>query len=234
MRPADAALAGSCAAFVLVPTLGPLLSDGEGYDTGPQSPIAPPGYAFGVWFPIFAACAADTVGRVRQPQEGDEATRWPLVAAYAGNTAWALLAQTDHYRPTPAVLSAAAASSALAVRRLEQRGAGRGTTPVAAGLLLGWTMLASAVNVTTEARRSGLVNSDPLATPLDVAALVAAAGAPLAVVRRRGPGVGAVTTTATWGLATTAVTSQRPAGVRALAAVAAAALVAAVTRPTRG
>jgi len=225
MRPADAALAGTCAAFVLVPTLGPLLSDGEGYGEGPQSPIAPPGYAFGIWFPIFALAATDTVARLREPRADDEATRWPLVGAYAGNTAWALLAQTNHYRPTPVALTAAAVSSAVAVRRLAQRGEGRATTRWTAGLLTGWTTLASAINVSTEARRGGLDGDGSRATALDLAAQAAAGAALAALLRDRPPGGVAATTSATWGLATTALTRSRPTVVRVIAASVAAALV---------
>lgn len=225
MRLADAALAGSCAAFVLLPTLGPLLSDGEGYGEGPQSPIAPPGYAFGIWFPIFALAATDTAARLREPRPDDGATHWPLTAAYAGNTAWALLAQTNHYRPTPVALSAAAASSAVAVRRLAARGEGRGTTRWTAGLLLGWTTLASAINVTTEARRGGLDEDGTRATPLDLAAQATAGAALVALLRDQPPGGVAATTSATWGLATTALTRSRPTVVRAVAATVAAGLV---------
>lgn len=225
MRLADTTLAGSCAAFVLLPTVGQLLGDGEGYGEGPQSPIAPPGYAFGIWFPIFAVAATDTVARLREPRAEDETTRWPLAAAYAGNATWALLAQTGRHRPTPAALSAAAASSAVAVRRLQRRAGARRTTSATAGLLLGWTTLASAVNVTTEARRGGLDPDGRRATPLDLAAYAGAGAALVTLLRDPSPASRAAATSATWGLATTALTRSRPAVARALAAGVAALVV---------
>lgn len=225
MRLADAALAGSCAAFVLVPTVGALLGDGEGYGEGPQSPIAPPGYAFGVWFPIFALAATDTVARLREPCADDEATRWPLTAAYAGNAAWAVLAQTGHHRPAPLALSAAAASSAVAVRRLAGDDVPRRTTAATAGLLLGWTTLASAVNVSTEARRGGPDPDGGRATPLDLAAYAGAGAALVTLLRDGSPASRAAATSATWGLATTALTTARPTVVRAVAAGVAALVV---------
>jgi len=229
MRLADVALAGSCAAFVLVPTVGQRLSDGEGYGEGPQSPLQPPGFAFGIWFPIFALAATDTVARLRDPRPDDEPTRWPLAAAYAGNTAWALLAQTGRHRATPVALTAAATSGAVAVRRLAGggagRGAGRGTTSWTAGLLLGWTTLASAINVSAEARRGAADADGGRADALDVVALTAAGAALVALLRDQPPGGAAATTSATWGLATTALTPSRPGVVRAIAGALGATLV---------
>lgn len=218
VRLADAALAGSCASFVLLPTVGQLLTDGEGFGAGPTSPIQPPGYAFGVWFPIFALAATDTVARVREPHPDDEATRWPLIAAYAGNAAWAVLFQTGRHRATPVALATAAASSAVAVRRLQRRADARRTSSVTAGLLLGWTTLATAVNVSAEARRGGPDAAGERATPLDLAAQAAAGAALVTLLRDSSPASRAAATSATWGLATTSLTSARPTAVRAVAA----------------
>lgn len=225
MRLADAALAGSCAAFVLVPTVGQRLSEGEGYGEGPRSPLQPPGFAFGIWFPIFALAATDTVARLRDPRPDDEATRWPLASAYAGNAVWALLAQTGRHRVTPVALTAAATSAAVAVRRLAGGGAGRGTTSRTAGLLLGWTTLASAINVSAEARRDSADEDCTRATALDVASLTTAGAALGALLRDQPPGGAAATTAATWGVATTALTPSRPRLVRVVAGALGATLV---------
>src|SRR5688572_11219951 len=93
------ALASSCVAFVAVPCLGALLGRGEQtqrYDTV----ITPPDYAFAVWAPIFAGCAASTVAQCLPGGRGDPMSRrtgWPLTGAYAVNAAWSLAAQADRF-----------------------------------------------------------------------------------------------------------------------------------------
>ncbi|MEU4428361.1 hypothetical protein AB0F81_47735, partial [Actinoplanes sp. NPDC024001] len=95
------ALAGACTAFLAVPNLGALLGRGEQtdrYDTA----ITPPDYAFAVWAPIFAGCAASTLGQCLPAGRGDPVSRrtgWPLAGAYAVNAAWSLERGGHRRRP---------------------------------------------------------------------------------------------------------------------------------------
>ncbi|MFF5081677.1 hypothetical protein ACFY36_31900 [Actinoplanes sp. NPDC000266] len=226
--PRSLALAGACTAFIAVPNLGALLGPGEQtdrYDTA----ITPPGYAFAVWAPIFTACAASTIAQCRSSARHSAVSRrtgWPLAAAYAANTAWSLAAQSNRFALTPYLLPVAATLAATAHLRLQRLPAGPGPTTITAtstGLLLGWTALASVVNVVA-ARPS---RNTPRTVPAATAALLATAAAVTTAVTRSRRGGRAVALTSAWGLATLAATRRRPTTVRAAATTGAAAITAA-------
>jgi hypothetical protein len=223
------ALATTCAAFVAVPTLGAAFLRGEQtdrYDTA----ITPPSWAFAVWAPIFGSCLVSTVGQCLPEGRAGAMSRragWPLAGAYAVNTAWSIAAQTDRFALTPYLLPVATALTATAHVRIQQAPPAKGlaaVTPVSTGLLLGWTILASAVNVV--AARADR-NSPPVVRAatgglLAVSALVAAA-----VVRTRRGGL-PIALASGWGLGALATMRSRPRGVR-LAAVAGAAVIGSAT-----
>lgn len=222
------ALAAACAAFVTVPNLGAALGGGEHtdrYDTA----ITPPDYAFAIWAPIFAGCAASTIGQCLPAGRGDPTSRrtgWPLAGAYAMNTAWSLAAQTNRFALTPYLLPAAAALAAVAHVRLQQTPKAPGllaVTPVSTGLLLGWTTLASAVNVAAARADRQSPKADAVATAglLAVSALVAAA------VWRTRRGRLPFALASGWGLGTLACMRTRRRGVRLAAAAGATAIGAA-------
>ncbi|WP_250004837.1 hypothetical protein [Actinoplanes sp. M2I2] len=218
------ALAGACAAFVAVPNLGALLGEGEQtkrYDTA----ITPPDYAFAVWAPIFATCVASTVGQCLPSGRGDAVSRrtgWPLAGAYAVNAAWSLAAQRDRFALTPYLLPVAAALAATAHARLQQAPPTSGltaVTPVSTGLLLGWTTLASAVNVVAARDRNA-----PRTTAAASAGLLTVAAAVAAGVARSRRGGLSIALGTGWGLGTLAGMRTRRPAVRLAAALGAAAI----------
>ncbi|XVV17127.1 hypothetical protein ACQP2X_22940 [Actinoplanes sp. CA-131856] len=233
--PRSLALAGACTAFIAVPNLGALLGKGEQtarYDTA----ITPPDYAFVVWAPIFTACAASTVAQCRpsaRPTAASRRTGWPLAAAYAVNTAWSLAAQSNRFALTPYLLPTAATLAAVAHLRLQRLPGAAGPTTITAtstGLLLGWTALASVINLVA-ARPT---RNTPRTVSAATAALVATAAAVATAVTRSRRGGRAVALTSAWGLTTLAATRKRPTTVRAAAATGAAAIVAAAVTKTVG
>lgn len=223
--PCSVALGAACAAFVAVPTLGPLLGGGEQserYDTV----ITPPDWAFTIWAPIFATCAASTVEQCRRSGRRTPAglrTAWPLATAYAVNALWSVAAQT-RFGLTPYLLPVAAGAAAVAHARLQDGPPGEGrATELSTGLLLGWTALASSVNVAAVARPGTRVATAGLAVTS-----TALAGA----VARSRRGAVPLAASAGWGLLATALSPGRPRAVRLTAAAGATGLaVSAARRP---
>jgi hypothetical protein len=222
------ALAGACAAFVAVPNLGALLGKGERterYDTA----VTPPDYAFAIWAPIFAGCVASTVGQCLPAGRDDPVSRrtgWPLAGAYAVNAVWSLAAQSDRFAVTPYLLPVAAALAATAHVRLQQAPPASGliaVTPVSTGLLLGWTSVASAVNVV--AARAD--RNTPRVVRAATAGLLAVSAAVAAGAARSRRGGLPLALAAGWGLGTLAGMRTRRRTVRVAAGLGAAAIGAA-------
>jgi hypothetical protein len=216
-------LGAACAGFVGIPCLGALLGEGEQtrrYDT----PITPPDYAFAVWAPIFAGCVASTIAQCRPGGRGQEVSRrtgWPLAGAYAVNAAWSLAAQNDRFALTPVLLPVATGGAAAAFHRLQpvrSSTAAARATAVSTGLLLGWTALASVVNIAA----SRPDRNSPRTVGASTAGLLAVCGLVAGVVARSERGALPLAAAAGWGLATTAATAGKPAGARAAAAFGAA------------
>ncbi|MDR7275889.1 hypothetical protein [Catenuloplanes atrovinosus] len=227
------ALATACTAFVATPNLGALVGRGEQtrrYDTV----ITPPDYAFTVWAPIFACCIASTVAQCRPSGRGDPVSRrtgWALTGAYLVNTAWSLAAQTDRFRYTPYLLPLATAFAAVAHARVQGGPGGAAVTPASTGLLLGWTALASTVNVAAGAVAAGADRTGPRMVAGGTAGLVAASTAVATAVATSRRGAVPLALSSAWGLATTALTRHRPRAVRLAAAAGAAAITLAALRP---
>jgi hypothetical protein len=221
------ALGTSAAALVLVPTLGPVLAGteegAEAYDTE----ITPPDYAFAIWAPIFAATAANAVQHATNPTAAvNRRTGWWLAGAYAANACWSIAAQSDRFRYTPIILPVATGLTAIAYRRAQDvplRGAER-IAAHSTGLLLGWTSLASVVNVFAVRRNGRLASTSPAGRTAARLALACAAGALSAAVAASRHGYTSLAATALWGLATSAADSRRAAATRRTSAAGAAVL----------
>ncbi|MBL7259033.1 hypothetical protein [Paractinoplanes lichenicola] len=220
------ALASSCAAFVAVPCLGALLGKGERTDRY-DTVITPPDYAFAVWGPIFAGCVASTVAQCRRQDDPmSRRTGWPLAGAYAVNTAWSVAAQSERFKLTPVLLPVATAFAAVAHGRAQGAESQAVATPVSTGLLLGWTALASTVNLVAGAVAAGTPKMSPKLVAASTAGLVAASAVVAASVARSRRGAVPFAVTAAWGLATTALSRRRPRGVRVAAGAGAMAVAA--------
>lgn len=218
----SAALRCACAGFVAVPVLGPLVGGGEQsrrFDTV----ITPPDYAFAIWAPIFACCIASTVEQSRPGARSGPLSRrtgWPLAGAYAANALWSVAAQT-RFALTPVLLPIATACAATAHARLQDHAQPAGqarATVVSTGLLLGWTALASTVNLAAGALLLGVDTTSRRTLLGSTAGLAAASGllTAAAAVSRRGSVP--LATAAAWGLLTTALTPGRPPAVRLVSA----------------
>jgi hypothetical protein len=216
------ALGSACAGFVTVPTLGPLLGGGEQarrYDTV----ITPPDYAFAVWAPIFAGCMANTIGQCRPSGRSRPASRrtgWPLAGAYAANALWSVAAQTK-FALTPVLLPVATGFAAAAHVRLQQVPDATRAAPInvlSTGLLLGWTALASTVNLAAGALVLGAERTSPRMVATSTAGLLAASGGLAAAVAASRNGSIPLAVASGWGLSTTALARSRPLGVRVAAA----------------
>ncbi|NAZ83192.1 hypothetical protein GTR02_15340 [Kineococcus sp. R8] len=225
-RPRGTARAAAALTTATTQVLAPALATRLGLrDVGSVSAehpslITPPGPAFAIWGPIFAAAGTAAVAQALPGRTGRDVhvrTGWWLAAAYAGNTAWELLAQSGRgYRATPVVLAAIVAPTAVAHARLQHAADGERAVDVAAGALLGWTAPALCVNLASAAgwsdpRRAAHV------VPCAVALLGVAAGA-AAWTRRRPRGALELLGAATWALGGAAVaTPSRPLRVVAVA-----------------
>lgn len=233
-RVRTAALAVSTAAVIGVPTLGPRIPGAGRPSDGSETPITPPGYAFAVWGPVFAALGVDAArallpGHAARPDQ--RAAGWPLVAAESMSTLWAVGALTR--RPIPGVLPAGVAAAALAHLRLQSDGErGESTTTVATGLLLGWTALAAAVDTVSKAVAAGADPRSPRTVGWSTAGLAATAAGAAAAITASRRGAVPFALTAVWGLATTALVAERPAPVRLVAGAGAVAAAAAAVVST--
>src|SRR5690242_15580226 len=97
-----AVLAGSLVQVAVAAVAAPTGGDGDDvreYDTV----ITPPGYAFAVWGPIFAAdLATGAVAAARPEAPVVRAAAWPLAGACALNAAWLIAVRAGRFGWTPA------------------------------------------------------------------------------------------------------------------------------------
>ncbi|WP_203718696.1 hypothetical protein [Asanoa siamensis] len=187
--------------MILVPTLGPLLAGTEEGAREYDTDITPPDYAFAVWAPIFASSAVGTIQHLADPTSAANRRHgWWLAGAHAANAAWSVAAQSGRFRYTAAILPVAATLAARAHRGAQHGG---GVAPHSTGLLLGWTGVASVVNVfavlPTRRRRA-----------IQAGAVVGASAALAAAVATSRRGYVAIAAAAGWALTTNALNSARP------------------------
>jgi hypothetical protein len=205
-RVRSVAVAASAAALVLVPTLGPLLAGTEEGAAEYDTEITPPDYAFAIWAPIFLGTTANAVQHATHPTAAvNRRTGWWLAGAYGANACWSVAAQSGRFRSTPYILPVATALAAVAYRNAQDaQDAPEGTAERLAahstGLLLGWTGLASVINVFA-VQRGGR-----FATRVAVAAAAGALGAAVAASRH---GHASLAAAGIWGLATSAANPAR-------------------------
>jgi hypothetical protein len=226
MNPRDrlrcAALGASTAAMILVPTLGPVLAGTEEGAEEWDTDITPPNYAFAIWAPIFLSNAAGTVQHLRNPSsEANRRHGWWLAGAHAANAVWSLVAQSGRFRYTAAVLPVAATLAAQAHRRLQHGDAG--IAPHSTGMLLGWTSVASVVNVVA-------VRGRPLSARATASVVVGAAALLSTVVATSRRGYVAVAAAGGWALVTNALNPRRTRTGRAANALGATLLAATTVR----
>jgi hypothetical protein len=188
--------------------------------------ITPPGPFFAVWGPIFAACGVAAVRQALPAHRDGVAARrtsWWLATAYAGSAAWEILSVAGPYPVTPVLLAGGIVSpTARAHSELQALEEAPGPVVLATGLLLGWTSVATVVNVASALRLDGRGRGSVVAS---AAGLVGTGVAMREVVRRSPRGGLAVAATSAWGLAGAAVGAHSSMLVRA-AGAAAVALVA--------
>jgi hypothetical protein len=222
----DAVRSGALVAGSIAQVVAPYLGTLAGLPTIDQvsrehpALITPPGPFFAVWGPIFAACGVAAVRQVLPAHRDDATARrtgWWLATAYAGNAAWEILSVAGPYAATPALLAGGiVAPTARAHSELQALDEAPGPVVLATGLLLGWTSVATVVNVASALRLDGRRRGSVAAS---AAALVGTSLAMREVVRRSRRGGLAVAATSTWGLAGAAVGARSSRLVRAAGAV---------------
>jgi len=226
------AVSVSAAAMILVPTVGPGIAGTEEGASEFDSEITPPDYAFAIWGPIFLARAANAVQHAADPTAPiNRSTGWWLAGAYGANAAWSVAAQTNRYRYTPFILSAAAALAGNGYRRaqtVDARGA-RKLVPLSSGLLFGWTSVAAVVNAFSVGRNGNPVTSSRKGRNAARFAVAGAGSALTAVVAASSRGYTSVAIAGTWALATSSMNRKRTIGTRLINGTAAAALAATAT-----
>src|SRR3954452_18975588 len=197
------ALVAGSVAQVVAPQLGALAGLPTIDQVSREHPalITPPGPFFAVWGPIFAAWGVAAVRQVLPAHRDDATARrtgWWLATAYAGNAAWEILSVAGPYAATPALLAGGiVAPIARAHSELQALDEAPGPVVLATGLLLGWTSVATVVNVASALRLDGRRRGSVAAS---APALVGTGAALREVVRRSRRGGLAVAATATWGL----------------------------------
>ncbi len=222
------AMAASTAAFILTPTLGPVVAgtgeDVEEYDTD----ITPPRYAFVIWAPIFAAAATNAAQHLtRQTASINRRTGWWLTGAYAVNAAWSVTVQSGRFQVTPYILPPAAALTAVGYFKAQGEAAGRERlVPHNAGLLLGWTSVASIVNFFAAQRLSCSTATSTKGRKAARGTILAAASGLAAVIISSKHGYISLATTSAWAFITNAANPRRTFRSRAVNAVAGGAIVA--------
>ncbi|WP_306209638.1 hypothetical protein [Actinoplanes sp. RD1] len=210
-------LGASTAALVLVPTLGPVLAGTEEGADDFDTDITPPSYAFAIWAPIFASSAAGTIQHLARPAAPiNRRHGWWLAGAHAANALWSLAAQSGRFRYTAVILPVATGLAAQAHRRLQAPDPARAASiaPHSTGLLLGWTAVASVVNVFAVRRRGRLAATTRTGRSAAAGAVLAAAGVLAATVAAKRRGYVAIAAAGAWALTTSALNPERTARTR--------------------
>lgn len=222
------AVTASAAALVLVPTLGPLLAGTEEGAAEYDTEITPPDYAFAIWAPIFVGTTANAVQHATHPTAAvNRRTGWWLAGAYGANACWSLAAQSGRFRYTPYILPVATALAAVAYRSTQDaQDAPQGTAERLAahstGLLLGWTGLASVINVFAVQRDGRYASTQRAGRSAARLAVAGAAGALSAAVAASRHGYPSLAAAGIWGLATSAANPARTVATRRTSAAGAA------------
>lgn len=217
-------------AQVAAPFVGTRLGGRDIAEISDESPtlITPPGYAFAVRGPIYAATTAASVLAARggAPATADQRRHaWWAVGAYGTLTTWACLAQSDRWPATPPVLALASALTGVAHARLQGPvdGAAGRTASTSTAMLLGWASVATLVDAASTATRAGVDLRAPSTLAVSAGGLGVGAGVLAAAVARSRRGALPLAATSGWALLTIA-TSPRPVPVRVVAGIGLAAI----------
>jgi len=170
--------------------------------------ITPPGYAFAIWGPVFAACLVWAVYQALPSQLGNDVHRragWPLAVAFAADAGYVLVLPQDGdwVLVAQVLIVVAVASTALALGRLqdpEPRGLARVLPCATAALLLGWLSIATVVQVAVTGVYLGAPAEGGLARGAGVVALLAVAAIVLDVTLRLQTSAGPFALAAGWGV----------------------------------
>lgn len=217
--------------MVFVPTLGPLIAGTEEGAEDFDTEITPPDYAFTIWAPIFLGVAANAVQHAVNPTARvNRRTGWWLAGAYSTTASWSIAAQSNRFRYTPFILPVTA-TLAAAGHHQAQLSSPRGAERIAVdstGLLLGWTSVASVVNVFATQRRAPLATTTRTGRNTARLAIAGAAAVLSALIATSRRGYTSIALASTWALATNAANPERTTRTRQINA-AGAFLIAGVT-----
>ncbi len=204
--------------------------------------VAPAGPAFSIWSVIYLGLAAYTVWQWLPGPATSARTRstgWLAALTMVLNAVWLLVTQQGWIWVSVVVIGALVAALGVLVQRLTSRSGSGVVESVIVdgtfGLYLGWVTAATCANVTAALVDSGVDPEPPVSTLAAVAVLVVAASIGVLLAFRLG-GRWAVAAALSWGLAWIAVgrlTDEPHSVITAIAAVAAALVVLAMTARVR-
>ena len=135
---------------------------------GPQSPVEPAGYAFGVWAVIFSLSLL-FAGYQALPANRENAVLrrvgWPLAGAFLCTGLWSVFVSLRQIGLAQAMLLGIFAFLLVAYLRLARSDPGalsrteRWLVSLTVGIFLGWVTAANAVSLTSEVVRRGFVEA---------------------------------------------------------------------------
>ena len=181
---------------------------------GPQSPVEPAGYAFGVWAVIFVLSLL-FAGYQALPANRENAVLrrvgWPVAGAFVCTGLWSVFVSLRQLGFAQAMLLGILAFLLVAYLRLARSDPGalgraeRWLVSLTVGIFLGWVTAANAVSLTSEVVRRGLVEAGGAGEVLVGAALLISGGLLAAAITgagRAGPpqAYGAFALTVLWAL----------------------------------
>jgi hypothetical protein len=162
---------------------------------GPQSPVEPAGYAFGVWAVIFVLSLL-FAGYQALPANRENAVLrrvgWPLAGAFLCTGLWSVFVSLRQLGLVQAMLLGIFAFLLVAYLRLARSDPGalgrteRWLVSLTVGIFLGWVTAANAVSLTSEVVRRGFVEAGGAGEVLVGSALLLFGGLLAAAITRAG------------------------------------------------
>ena len=162
---------------------------------GPQSPVEPAGYAFGVWAVIFSLSLL-FAGYQALPANRENAVLrrvgWPLAGAFLCTGLWSVFVSLRQIGLAQAMLLGIFAFLLVAYLRLARSDPGalgrteRWLVSLTVGIFLGWVTAANAVSLASEVVRQGVVDAGGAGEALVGAALLILSGLLAAAITRVG------------------------------------------------
>lgn len=232
----SAAVVTSAGALIGIPLLGPVVAGTrEGADEF-DTEITPPGYAFAVWAPLFAATAGNAIQHTMHPDSAmNRRTGWWLAAGYATTALWSVAAQSGRFRYTPYILPTATALISVGYARAQRPTPERRSDQIpasSAGLLLGWISVASIVNAFATRRRGTWSTTTRTGRRRARTAVATSAAVLSGIIAGSRRGTASVAATSGWAFMTSAANPERNTSTRVLSAACAALIAIAATTST--